>query len=257
MNVKLCSLSILLALTLQNSFVMGKHLVDRPTFLNPCDFNDPNLNTCFAVNLQVLFREWRDGIPGLKSLGSFEPLTIKRIKINQNGALQMNIDIEDLLVKGASGAKVLEATVDRNTLDVFAKIELPELHASGNYKVKGSTLGLNLNGQGTGSFVARNIILSFQLKTRLRHEGDLVFSEILSFKAKIHQIGDFHINLQNLFGGQRELEDTANDLFNQNWRELYETLAPTLEQTLELVMKDRFTKIYSFVPANYFISNLP
>lgn len=31
------------------------------TFLNPCDFNDPNLNTCFAVNLQVLFREWRDG----------------------------------------------------------------------------------------------------------------------------------------------------------------------------------------------------
>lgn len=177
---------------------------------------------------------------------------------------------------------------------MFAKLELPELRATGNYKVKGSVLGLNLNGQGTASFVAskskiyvkmliflgfltfrlwlkivfkqiynvhkyfsENIILSFNIKTRLRRTDDLVFSEILSLKAKILNIGDFHIDVQNLFGGQRDLEYTANDLFNQNWRELYGTLAPTLEQTLELVLKDRFTKIYSFVPANFFINNLP
>uniref|UniRef100_A0A0K8W0W5 Protein takeout n=1 Tax=Bactrocera latifrons TaxID=174628 RepID=A0A0K8W0W5_BACLA len=258
MSAKLCSLSLLLALTLHISLAaIGKHLVDKPSFLNPCDFNDNNLNTCFASNFQVLFREWKDGIPGLKSLGPLEPLSIKRLKINQSGALQINADIENLLVDGASGAKVVEATVDKSTLDVYAKLEIPQLHATGNYKVKGSVLGLNLNGQGTASFIAKNIVLSFNMKTRVRHEGDLVFSEILDLKAKIRNIGDFHIDVKNLFGGQHDIEDTANDLFNQNWRELYGTLAPTLEQTLELVLKDRFTKIYSFVPANFFITNLP
>lgn len=257
MSAKLCSLSLLLALTLQISLVLGKHLLEKPDFLRPCDFNDPNLNTCFASNFQVLFREWKDGIPGLKSLGSLEPLAIKRIKIDQTSPLQLNAEIENMLVHGASGTKVLEASLDRNTLDVLAKIEIPELRATSNYKAKGSILGLNFNGQGTASFRARNIVLAFHIKTRLRREGDIVFSEILGLKAKIENIGDFHIQVDNLFPGQPELESTANDIFNQNWRDLLEFLKPTLVPTLEYVMKDRFSKIYSFVPANYFITNLP
>uniref|UniRef100_W8C123 Protein takeout n=1 Tax=Ceratitis capitata TaxID=7213 RepID=W8C123_CERCA len=259
MSAKLCGSIFLLSLSLQVANVLGKYLTERPNFLNPCDFNDPNLNVCFAKNFQVLFREWKDGIPGLKTLGSLEPLSIRRIKINQDdgGILRINAELENMLVTGSSGAKVVKATLDKKTLEVHATIEIPHLRGVGNYKVTGSVLGLNLNGQGTANFEAKNIVLTFHTTTRTRHEGDLTFSEILGFKAKIQKIGDFHINVQNLFGGQKELENSANDLFNQNWRDLYGTLAPTLEQTLELILKDRFTKIYSYVPATYFISNLP
>lgn len=99
--------------------------------------------------------------------------------------------------------------------------------------------------------------MAFHLTTKLRDEGDLTFSEVTSFKAKILEIGEFHIDVKNLFNGQQELEATANDLFNQNWRELLGILTPTLEQTLEAVLGDRLMKMYKFIPANYMFVNLP
>ncbi|XP_054726328.1 circadian clock-controlled protein daywake [Anastrepha obliqua] len=259
MRANLCSLTFLLALTLQITYTTSKHLAERPSFLNPCDYNGATFDKCFADNFQLLFSHWQDGIPGLKSLGSLDPLSIKRIKIQQDSGAALNIvaELENMLVYNASKAIVKKAILDKSTFEVDATLELPVLYAEGDYKVKGTVLGLNINGAGKCNLEAGRIRLNFHLATKLRDEGDLTFSDIVSLKAKILEIGDFHIDVQNLFGGQRDLEATANDLFNQNWRELFGILSPTLEQTLELVLKDRFTKIYAYVPATYFISNMP
>ncbi|XP_017488307.1 PREDICTED: protein takeout-like [Rhagoletis zephyria] len=259
MAAKLCGLAILLALTVQISFTESKHLAKKPDFLIPCDFNDDaNLNTCCAKNFQLLLTGWGpSGIPGL-NLGSLDPLTIKRIKVQQNTPpLVLDAILENLVVTGATEAVVNKVVLDKKTLVLDARLELPKLHAVGNYKVKGSVLGLNINGQGDCTFDASKIRLAFHLTTKLRDEGDLTFSEVLSFKAKILEIGDFHIDVMRLFDGQPELTSTANDLFNQNWRELFGILGPTLEQTLEAVLGDRLMRMYKYIPASYLFVNLP
>lgn len=101
MSAKLCVSIFLLSLSLQVANVLGKYLTERrklkfylnlilkiltqeesakfverlkicfffsANFLNPCDFNDPNLNVCFAKNFQVLFREWKDGEQFIRAL---------------------------------------------------------------------------------------------------------------------------------------------------------------------------------------------
>lgn len=72
--------------------------------LVPCSLNDAGFNKCLLKNVQVILTTWKDGVPGTKSIGSWEPFTIKSVKLVQNGnsALSLNADLRNLVVKGAS-----------------------------------------------------------------------------------------------------------------------------------------------------------
>lgn len=91
----------------------------------------------------------------------------------------------------------------------------------------------------------------------MRNEDGHIFTDIDKLRANIIEIGAFHVQLDNLFNGQKQLEDTANALFNENWREFYEFLRPGITSAVEAVMKDRLPKVFTFVPADYLIKGLP
>ncbi|XP_067631701.1 circadian clock-controlled protein daywake-like [Eurosta solidaginis] len=259
MHLQLSSLIVLFAFVLQITKTSSKYLAEKPAYLKTCDFNGADLNTCFANSLKVIFNEWKDGVPGLKSLSPLDPLTIKRIRIQQdNGAtFNLNAELDNFILHGASNVIINKAVVDRKALEVDATINLPKLHADGNYKAKGSVLGFNINGHGPGTLDATNVRIQLHIVVKLRDQADFTFGDIITFKSKIVNIGDFRVDVKNLFNGQTELENTTNELFNQNWRELIGLLQPALEQAIELVFKDRFKKIFGYVPANYFLTNLP
>lgn len=81
------------------------------------------------------------------------------------------------------------------------------------------------------------------------------FADVQRVKIALREIGNFHINLSNLFGDNAELNNAAHTIFNENWREFYEVLKPAIEQTFETVLLDRTKKIFAYVPATYFIHN--
>lgn len=69
-------------------------------------------------------------------------------------------------------------------------------------------------------------------------------------------IGDFNVKFDNLFNGQKELEDSVNDVFNQNWRILFNNVRPNIEGAIRAIMKDRLQKVFNYVPTNYFIEDI-
>jgi len=79
----------------------------------------------------------------------------------------------------------------------------------------------------------------------------LTFMNVSDIKTDIARIDKIQINLTNLFGGNQELERSANELFNENWRVLFDVLRPVLTQTFDTVLLDRFSKIFNFVPAKF------
>ncbi|TMW42076.1 hypothetical protein DOY81_012844, partial [Sarcophaga bullata] len=87
-----------------------KYLAEKPDFLIPCHLQDPNFTQCFAKSYGVLFHEWKDGIPGLKTIGSIDPLEVKRVVIDQdpNNPVSLHADLFNVLVKGASNAIIQE-----------------------------------------------------------------------------------------------------------------------------------------------------
>lgn len=81
------------------------------------------------------------------------------------------------------------------------------------------------------------------------------FADVQRVKISLTSIGNFNIKLNNLFPNNPELSDAAHTIFNENWRELYQMLQPTIQQTLDAIILDRTKKIFGYVPATYFIQN--
>lgn len=85
--------------------------------------------------------------------------------------------------------------------------------------------------------------------------SDGYFADVQSVKVNFREIKQFRIKLENLFGGNKDLEDTAHILFNENWRDFFEVLRPAVEQTVGGVLLDRFKKTFVYVPATYLIKD--
>ncbi|XP_016969590.2 circadian clock-controlled protein daywake [Drosophila rhopaloa] len=235
----------------------AKYLSEKPDFLTPCVVGDSNFNKCLTSNFQTFFRQWKDGIPGNTAVGSFDPLYIKRVKFAQdaNRAIAINADLKDVYVAGAGQAVVIEASWDPKHYVAKALINVPKMRFNFDYKVKGHVVALNLNGHGSGYFEAENALIYLEMAVKPVTTAEGSFANVQSVKVNFREIKQFHIKLENLFGGNKDLEDTAHTLFNENWRDFYEVLRPAVEQTVSGVLLDRFKKTFSFVPATYLIKD--
>ncbi|XP_016938254.4 circadian clock-controlled protein daywake [Drosophila suzukii] len=235
----------------------AKYLAEKPDFLTPCIVGDPSLNACLTSNFQTFFRQWKDGIPGNNAVGSFDPLYIKRVKFAQdaNRAIALNADLKEVYVAGAGQAVVKESSWDQSHYVAKALISVPKLRFNFQYKVKGHVVALNLNGHGNGYFEAENALIYLELAVKPLTTADGVFADVQSVKVSFREIKQFRIKLENLFGGNKDLEDTAHTLFNENWRDFYEVLRPAVEQTVSGVLLDRFKKTFIYVPATYLIKD--
>lgn len=95
------------------------------------------------------------------------------------------------------------------------------------------------------------------MKTQLIEVNNKKFFDVTSIQSNINNIANFHIQFDNLFGGNKELEDSANAVFNENWRDLFDIMRPVLEEMLNAFTVERFKKIFAFVPADFFFTDLP
>ncbi|ALC45588.1 CG14258, partial [Drosophila busckii] len=226
-------------------------------FLTPCNLADANLNKCLAANVQGIFVQWKDGLPGKNSIGSFDPLLLKRVKIEQDASstIAINADMKDVHVTGASKLIIKDANYNADKYVIKAVAFVPKLRFEFDYKLKGHVLALNLDGQGKGSFEADKMLMLLEMGVKPRNTPEANFADVQYFKVGFKDIGNFHIQLHNLIAGNPELEKSAHTLINENWRQFYEVLKPAIEQTIEAVLLDRSTKILNYVPATYIIDN--
>jgi len=239
--------------------IEGKYLNEKPSFLTQCSFEQTNFNSCFAQDFELILREWKNGVPGLKSIGSFDPLHVKRVKLAHDtgtGSLSLNADFQNVKLSGISKTSVKDARLDRNTWTARFKILMPKISFDADYKLKGRVLTIPLNGAGTANFETGNTVIYLQLNMKIRKENGFVFTDVTDASCNIKSVDSLHVQLNNLFNGQKELEDSTNALFNENWREFYGILKPVVEETMVAILKDRFKKLFAYVPGNYLIKDI-
>ncbi|KAH8358407.1 hypothetical protein KR093_000042, partial [Drosophila rubida] len=229
--------------------------------LIPCSLDGPNFNDCLLKNLQVIFVNWTDGLPGTNTVGPVDPFFIKQLKLSRsspkidNNPININVDVKNIRVSGVSQAKLIDLNYDPNQHLVKAVLYIPKLRFDSDYKVKGNVLLLNLNGQGKGFFETEKVTAHLAVSVKARATPDATFCDVQSVKVGFPEIGGFKIKLDNLFGGDKQLEEAAHAIFNENWRQFYEILQPAIEEAIQAVMLDRTKKIFNYVPANYILEN--
>ena len=57
-----------------------------------------------------------------------------------------------------------------------------------------------------------------------------------------------HMNLENLFNGNKALGDNMNQFLNQNWKEIYAELKPAVTFAVEEILKGIINRIFLKIP---------
>ncbi|XP_034488299.1 circadian clock-controlled protein-like [Drosophila innubila] len=231
------------------------YLQEPPAFLKPCSLKDTESNACLPALIETIFQHWRNGVPGLRGVGSLDPFRVGKLRIAQRVPpnLDVQVALRNLTTHGLSQAKILNSTTLFKSAhySLGFHVRLSKTKIRSDYKLRGHVLLLNLNSAGILNSEMDNLEFYLALKMKPLMVHGLTFMNVSDIKTDIARIDKIRINLTNLFGGNQELERSANELFNENWRVLFDVLRPVLTQTFDTVLLDRFSKIFSFVPAKF------
>ncbi|KAH8358398.1 hypothetical protein KR093_000041, partial [Drosophila rubida] len=226
--------------------------------VKPCSLETSTNNLCLGELIENMFQRWQNGVPGLSTLGPLDPFRVSKLRIAQRVPpnLDVQVALRNLTTYGLSQAKILNSTsLSKNGYYTTGfHVHLKKISLNCNYKLRGHVLVLNLNSAGKMVAEIENLefFLIFKMKPVKSEEVGLTFMNVTAIKTDVSRVDNVRINLTNLFGGNKELENSANELFNENWRVLYDVLRPVLTQTFDTVLEDRFYKIFNYVPARYF-----
>ncbi|XP_065362563.1 circadian clock-controlled protein daywake [Calliphora vicina] len=126
----------------------------------------------------------------------------------------------------------------------------------GDYSLFGRILLIPLNGRGEVFLDAENMTVVMHTKTRLYEKGGFTFYNVTSTHVDFKLEG-LKSYFSNLFNGQKQLEDSTNKFFNDNWRMLTDALYTVITQTIQDILLDVLRKIFHFIPANFFVTDIP
>ncbi|CAD7077894.1 unnamed protein product [Hermetia illucens] len=198
------------------------------------------------------------GLPGLDSLPPIDPLYVKRIRVDQSGSPAVNLDVEltNIVVRGFNKMKIVESQVDPKDYHWETKIFLPKMSIRGNYGLKGRILLINLNGHGNMSLEIDTLNIDLYTTARLYEKGNFTFCNVTDAKAS-YTIDKLKTRFDNLFNGNKELEESTNAFFNENWATLNQALQPIIQSAISEILLKYMRAIFHFIPANFFVSDIP
>ncbi|CAD7005386.1 unnamed protein product [Ceratitis capitata] len=221
-------------------------------YIKECQIADKNFINCSTQSIQQLFDKLNDGIPGLNSIKSFDPFYLNRIRITQgnSNAINLKVELANVKINGFGHTNVLESIVYPKDYSWKTTFMLPEMKLQGDYSLFGRILLIPLNGHGEVFLEAENMTVIMHSKTRLYEKGGFTFYNVTNCRVDF-KIDGLKSYFSNLFNGNKQLEDSTNKFFNDNWRMLADALYTVITQTIEDILLDVLKKIFHYIPANF------
>lgn len=216
------------------------------------------------------------GKTGYPDLGFpvFDPLKIEKMNIEQagDGPVTLKINLRNIEMNGMSQMKFYKMDGFRKEIDK-AKIEMrfkcPALNIQGPYKLDGRVLVLPVQGDGiinlTLGKISRssikhstvlNVVYSFRLadvdvtmkllgKKSIKQgkEHFEIDKSKLSFETK-----NVHVHFGNLFNGNKELGESTNAFFNENWQIILKEIKPAISESIASVFESLIDNVFANVP---------
>jgi len=192
-----------------------------------------------------------NGHAGL-AIPPLEPLHINKIDILQGGNNPISIELHfkhlDLygLSKGIITKVVgFEADPTTSKYEVYATI--PQLSVSGDYGINGRILVLPIQGEGKANLVFDNakLVVKFKPKVIVKKGKEYVQTDKFNLDFDTEKL---HIQLDNLFNGDKALGDNMNLFLNENWRDILTELKPAITIAVEEILKGIINRIFAKVP---------
>lgn len=126
---------------------------------------------------------------------------------------------------------------------------VPKITIIGKYKIDGRVLVLPIQGEGNAHLVFDNANLAVKYKPKVIEKNGKQYIQTERFQLDF-DTSRLHINLENLFNGDKALGDNMNQFLNQNWRDILNELKPAITFAVEEILKGIINRIFLKVPYN-------
>lgn len=124
---------------------------------------------------------------------------------------------------------------------------VPKISITGKYKINGRVLVLPIRGEGNADLVFDNAKLVIKYKPKVIEKRGKEYIQTERFQLDFDTTR-LHINLENLFNGDKALGDNMNLFLNENWRDILNELKPAITFAVEEILKGIINRIFIRVP---------
>ncbi|GLV39172.1 uncharacterized protein CBL_06223 [Carabus blaptoides fortunei] len=171
----------------------------------------PQLNECVKESVELLRPMLNNGIPEF-GIPSIEPLIIPEVVLDQgSGAISVRSTYTNIKVFGPSQFILKSVKIDQEKNRVRIKLWLPSLYLVSKYKMDGRILMMPISGSGISRGNYTNIDATVTMQgEKIDKDGEEYFN-IKDFYVDFN-IGHASIHLEDLFGGDRELDKSKKHL---------------------------------------------
>lgn len=75
-------------------------------------------------------------------------------------------------------------------------------------------------------------------------------------KSKLNfDLNRLFVNFENLFNGNKELGDTTNNFFNENWKDILKEIKPAVSESVGQVFESLISNVFTSIPYEDFFEN--
>jgi len=220
-----------------------------PPQVKVCQRNDPQLALCFKNSMESLRPLLKSGhiAPGFK-IEALDPLFVGDLGFNRGYEMRFT----QMQAFGLSTFKVEKVRIN---LDKKIKVEIlmtvPKVSVTAKYTLNMKLALLNLQGSGDGYANLENVKVVLRLFGSYYTRNGVTFIKIDDTKVSLKS-GSTKVRFDNLFNGQKGLEDVANQAINQNIALIEKDLFPEVEQNVAKIVLKVSNQVFERASASEF-----
>ncbi|CAB3246674.1 unnamed protein product [Arctia plantaginis] len=210
----------------------------RAPFITPCQESDLE---CLKNSAQNAIPILAAGIPDFK-IASMDPMHMEQVKTSQAG---LEMDFRNTSVTGLKNCKVLnlKRASSRTYLDLKCSVNMV-----GDYTLGGKLLIMPIEGNGKYTIKIRDIIVKIMFQVGEKTEKDQQYWIVKNWKHSSEVLKGVHFQFNNLFSGNRQLSDAVHQFANENWRDIFQEVAPPIVKAIVAQILEETIKLFDSVP---------
>ncbi|KAF5283931.1 hypothetical protein FQR65_LT13692 [Abscondita terminalis] len=201
---------------------------ELPSFIHVCSKNDPHLHQCVIAAVEELRPYLVRGVPEL-NIPAIEPLVMNELISEETTGLRLTAD--NVKAYGCSDFFVRDVRMNFDDQTYEYDVDLPLLIINAHYNITGKILMMPIKGEGPFQANITNCKSKTKLKGELYEKDDEMYLRYKEMTVHVTIEGG-DVKIENLFNGDKLLNDIVNDSINKNFDVLLHELLPVIERSL-------------------------
>ncbi|XP_073983827.1 juvenile hormone binding protein 2 [Rhodnius prolixus] len=242
------TITLLLVITICNS--LGENLI--PSFLHPCEKQDPNINMCLTYAANNLASHFRKGIPEL-GITDVEPILLDEINLALgSGPDGYRATFKDIKAYGVSNLTVTGVRSDLDTLQLQLTFFIPRITVRAHYRSSGVLIMVKASGGGDYWGKYDGVRAKTYLRASKKNLEGGTFLQLEDLKMDF-SVRDIEMGIENIHNGNAVIEAAMNLFINSHSQELLKEMKPSIKMKLLANMRQFVENLFERVPYGYWI----